>query len=74
MGGSSSWSAFAPVSDRQMSPRPFLAMKFTASGVTFSAAMQKSASLSGSLSSARMTMRPARTSSMAWAMLIRPIA
>ncbi len=51
---------FSSVSERQMRPRPYFAMKFTAAGVTFSAAMQRSPSFSRSSSSVRMTMRPAR--------------
>jgi hypothetical protein len=53
------------VSGRQISPRPYLAMKLTASGVTRSAAMHRSPSFSRSSSSTRITMRPARISSIA---------
>ena len=42
----------------QISPRPNLAMKFTASAVTFSAAITRSPSFSRSSSSTTMTMRP----------------
>ena len=50
---------------RQISPRPYFAMKLIASGVTFSAAMQRSPSFSRSSSSTRTTMRPARISAIA---------
>src|SRR5208282_1152030 len=50
---------------RQMSPRPNLAMKLTASGVAFSAAMHKSPSFSRCSSSIRMIMWPRRVSSSA---------
>ena len=50
---------------RQMSPRPNLAMKLIASGVTFSAAMHKSPSFSRCSSSIRMIMWPRRVSSSA---------
>ena len=46
-------------------PRPFLSMKLTISGVTFSAAMMKSPSFSRSSSSTTMTIFPWRKSSMA---------
>src|SRR5664279_4594928 len=52
---------------KQMSPRPWLAMKLIASGVTRSAAMVRSPSFSRSWSSTTMTILPARISSMAWA-------
>ena len=61
--GSLSASTLAPVSDRQISPLPYLAMKLMASGVIFSAAMVRSPSFSRSSSSTRMTMRP---SLMSW--------
>ncbi len=70
MGGKSSSLAFWSVSDRQMRPRPYLAMKLMLCGVTFSAARQKSPSLSGSFPSARITILPARMSSMACSMEI----
>jgi len=50
---------------RQMRPRPCLAMKLTASGVTNSAAMQRSPSFSRSSSSTRMTILPFLMSSIA---------
>ena len=53
----------------QIKPRPCVAMKLTASGVTFSAAMTRSPSFSRSASSVTITMRPLamslRTSSIA---------
>ena len=51
-------SARFSVSVRQIRPRPYLAMKFIASGVVNSAAMQKSPSFSLSSSSTSITMRP----------------
>src|SRR5574337_807648 len=51
-----------------MSPRPYLAMKFTASVVTLSAAMTRSPSFSRSSSSTTTSIRPARISSMAVSM------
>src|SRR5688500_6548900 len=48
-----------------MSPRPCVAMKFTASGVTNCAAIVRSPSFSRSSSSTRMTILPARMSAMA---------
>jgi hypothetical protein len=53
---------------RQINPRPNLAMKLTASGVTFSAAMHKSPSFSRCSSSMRMIMWPRRVSSSASSM------
>src|ERR1700685_3787941 len=53
---------------RQISPRPNLAMKLTASGVAFSAAMHKSPSFSRCSSSIRMIMWPRRVSSSASSM------
>jgi hypothetical protein len=50
-----------------MSPRPWLAMKLMASGVTRSAAMVRSPSFSRSWSSTTTTNLPARMFSMAWA-------
>ncbi len=50
---------------RQISPRPYLAMKLMASGVIFSAAMVRSPSFSRSSSSMTTIMRPARISSSA---------
>src|SRR5712692_3249381 len=46
------------VSVRQISPRPYLAIKLMASGVTFSAAIVRSPSFSRSSSSTRTIMRP----------------
>ena len=60
MSGSRRVRTFSSVSERQMRPRPYFAMKFTASGVTFSAAMQRSPSFSRSSSSVRITILPAR--------------
>ena len=53
------------VSDRQISPRPCVAMKLIASGVTNCAAIVRSPSFSRSSSSHTTTMRPARISSIA---------
>ena len=50
------------VSVRQIRPRPCVAMKLMASGVTCSAARTRSPSFSRSSSSTRMTMRPAFSS------------
>src|SRR5882672_8081156 len=61
------------VSVRQISPRPCLAMKLIASGVTNSAAISRSPSFSRSSSSTRTTMRPAPISAMISAMLLMPI-
>src|SRR5574340_234423 len=52
----------ASVRVRQMSPRPYLAMKLMASAVTCSAAITRSPSFSRSSSSTRMTILPARMS------------
>jgi hypothetical protein len=62
---SRSLSSCSSASGRQIRPRPKRAMKLIASGVTFSAAMQRSPSFSRSSSSTRTTMRPARISSSA---------
>ena len=53
------------VRQRQISPRPWVAMKLTASGVTNCAAMVRSPSFSRSSSSTTTTKRPARISSIA---------
>ena len=53
------------VRHRQMSPRPWVAMKLTASGVTNCAAIVRSPSFSRSSSSTTTTNRPARISSIA---------
>src|SRR3954468_3580034 len=63
--GISSSSRRSPVSDRQIWPRPYRAMKLIVSGVTFSAAIVRSPSFSRSASSTTITMRPARMSSTA---------
>src|SRR5262245_40934808 len=56
-------SSRSPRMGTQISPRPYLAMKFTASGVTLSAAMTRSPSFSRSSSSTTTRIRPARISS-----------
>jgi len=66
--GRPSCSHWCSVSDRQMSPRPCVAMKLMCSGVTRSAATHRSPSFSRSSSSIRMIMRPARISSSASSM------
>src|SRR5271154_1515447 len=58
-------SARSSVSVRQINPRPYLAMKFTASGVQNSAAMVRSPSFSRSSSSTTTTIRPARNAAIA---------
>jgi hypothetical protein len=63
--GSCSRSTCRAVSDRQISPRAWVAMKLMASGVTSAAAITRSPSFSRSSSSTRMNMRPARRSSSA---------
>jgi len=63
--GMRSSSSRCPMIGRQISPRPYLAMKLMASGVTFSAAMHRSPSFSRSSSSTMITNFPARKSSMA---------
>ena len=64
MYSSRSWLARWAVSDRQMRPRPCLAMKLMASGVAICAGMTRSPSFSRSSASTRMIMRPLRRSSM----------
>src|SRR3954468_12839364 len=64
--GSSSSSSRSPSIDRQIWPRPYLAMKLITSGVTFSAAIVRSPSFSRSSSSTTMIMRPSRMASMAF--------
>ena len=54
------------VRERQTRPRPSRAMKLTAWGVTFSAAITRSPSFSRSSSSVRMTIFPLRMSAMAF--------
>src|SRR5690606_14083830 len=61
--GNSSCSQRSWVSVRQIRPRACLAMKLTASGVTNSAAITRSPSFSRSSSSIRITILPARRSS-----------
>ena len=63
----SSWSSLQreSVIGAQSTPRPFLSMKFTASGVIFSAAIIKSPSFSLSSSSTTITNLPALKSSRA---------
>ncbi|NWG40006.1 MAG: hypothetical protein HXY27_08615 [Hydrogenophilaceae bacterium] len=61
---SPSWRQRVSVSVRQIRPRPYLAMKLMASGVTCSAAMTRSPSFSRSSSSTSTTMRPAFNSEM----------
>ena len=58
--GISSLSSRSPVIGRQIRPRPCLAMKLIASGVTFSAAIVRSPSFSRSSSSTTMTISPRR--------------
>ena len=65
MSGRSSERAFSSVMARQMRPRPYFAMKFTAAAVTFSAATQRSPSFSRSSSSTRMIIFPSRNASRA---------
>ena len=66
--GSRRASQLSGVSARQIRPRPWVAMKFTISGVTFSAAMVRSPSFSRSSSSTTTRIRPARISSIACGM------
>src|SRR5215510_1871804 len=63
--GISSLSRRSPVIGMQIRPRPCMAMKLIASGVTFSAARQRSPSFSRSSSSTRMTILPRAMSSIA---------
>ncbi len=65
MSGRRSFRTFSSVSDTQMRPRPYFAMKLMAAGVTFSAARQRSPSFSRSSSSVRITIRPWRIQSSA---------
>ena len=60
---SSNWAHRSSDSGAQSTPRPFLSMKLTISGVTFSAATMKSPSFSRSSSSTTMTILPLRKSS-----------
>src|SRR5512132_2302196 len=59
----------ARVSARQISPRPYLAMKLIAAGVAICAGMTRSPSFSRFSSSIRMNIRPLRASSMMSSML-----
>src|ERR1700687_3264259 len=65
MGPMRRWSSRSSVIARQTRPRPCLAMKLIASGVTFSAASVRSPSFSRSSSSMTTIIRPARISSAA---------
>ena len=62
----------SPVMGTQMRPRPCLAMKLTASGVTRSAAMTRSPSFSRSSSSTTRIIRPWRMSSIAASIVANP--
>ena len=62
-------SSLWPLMGKQISPRPYLAMKFIASGVIFSPAMAKSPSFSRDSSSTIITNLPAPISSIASEML-----
>jgi len=62
--GRPSWSTLSFVIARQIRPRPYRAMKLTASGVAICAGMIRSPSFSRSSSSTRMNIRPLRASSM----------
>ena len=64
--GSLSCSSRSATSGTHISPRPCMAMKLTASGVTAEAAMARSPSFSRSSSSTMMTILPALMSSTAW--------
>ena len=64
IGSRPSWSARSLVSARQIRPRPWRAMKLTASGVAICAGMMRSPSFSRPSSSTRMNMRPLRASLM----------
>ena len=63
--GISSASSRSGVIARHTRPRPCVTMKFTISGVTFSAATVRSPSFSRSSSSTTITMRPSRMASTA---------
>src|SRR5262249_14572845 len=65
MSGICNSSSRCPVIGRHMRPRPCVAMKLMASGVTFSAAIMRSPSFSRSSSSTMMTIRPSWVSLMA---------
>ena len=66
-------SSRSPITGMQIKPLPFTAIKFIASGVTFSAAMARSPSFSLSSSSTIMTNLPAFISLIASSMLANPI-
>ena len=68
-GGGSSSSQRSSVRQRQISPRPCLAMKLIASGVANSAAIVRSPSFSRSSSSTTITILPWRMSSIASSMV-----
>src|SRR5947207_2154408 len=65
MGPMCRWSSRSEVMARQIRPRPYLAIKLMASGVTFSAARVRSPSFSRSSSSTTTIICPARISSTA---------
>src|ERR1700733_4026621 len=62
------------VNERQISPRPSLAMKLTASGVANCAAIVRSPSFSRSSSSHTTTILPWRMSSIACSLVAKPVA
>ena len=64
----------SPVMGTQIRPRPCLAMKLMASGVTRSAAMTRSPSFSRSSSSTTRIIRPWRISSIAASIVAKPAA
>jgi hypothetical protein len=71
MAGIWSWSRRALMMGRQIRPRPWVAMKLIASGVTFSAAMVRSPSFSRSSSSTTITILPCWMSRMASSILAK---
>ncbi len=70
---SPSCSQRSAVSERQISPRPSLAMKLIASGVANCAAIVRSPSFSRSSSSQTTTIRPARISSSACSIVAKGV-
>ena len=62
-----------PVSVRQIRPRPWVAMKLTASGVANWAAMVRSPSFSRSSASTTTTILPSRMSSMASSIVLKAV-
>ena len=72
--GSRNASQRSSVSARQINPRPCVAMKLIACGVTISAAMARSPSFSRSSSSTMITNRPARSSANASSIEANPPA